>query len=131
MESTIEQFSTKQDTESRDTYLKTILTLQQQQENVRSIDVAVALGYSRPSVCCAMKRLKEAGLVSVDEKSRLSLTPVGKELAEGLLERNQVLISFLQKLGANKALAMENACRMEHVITEEMYRIIKEKLNFA
>ena len=104
--------------ESAEMYLETIYTLSKTKPNVRSIDVAEALGYSRPSVCRAVGLLKKDGYLTMDEDSYLILTESGTALAEKIYERHTVLTAALAALGVDAETAAEDACRIEHVISD-------------
>ena len=104
--------------ESAEMYLETIYTLAKTKNHVRSIDVAEALGYSRPSVCRAVGLLKKDGYLTMDEDSFLKLTEAGESLAEKIYERHTVLTAALAALGVDEKTAAEDACRIEHVISD-------------
>lgn len=112
--------------ESAENYLEAILVLGEQQGNVRSIDVANRLNFSKPSVSYAMKQFRENGLVTMDENSYLHLTPEGRKIAERTYERHELLTQVLIKLGVSAKTAEEDACRMEHVISEETFLCLKK-----
>lgn len=112
--------------ESGENYLETILVLQQRMGSVRSIDVVRELNFSKPSVSRAVGLLKEEGYITVGDDGVLKLTQMGREKAEGIYERHQTLTEFLVKIaGVTAEVAEEDACRMEHIISEESYRGIK------
>ena len=113
--------------ESEEMYLETILRLCDKSANVRSIDVAEELGYSRPSVSKAVGLLQSKGYIVV-EYGAIRLTPEGKERAERVYERHRVLTKLFVKMGATEELAEDNACRIEHVVSEEMFGYIKNYL---
>lgn len=115
--------------ESGEMYLEAILVLSQRGKPVRSIDVCDYLGYSKPSVSRAMSLLRSGGYVSMDRDSYLSLTEAGKEVAERIYERHQVLSSLFMALGVNEQTATQDACRIEHVISEETFEAIKRHAN--
>ncbi len=112
--------------ESPEDYLETIYMLSIDQQDVRSIDVARHLGYSKPSVSVAMKRLRENGYVIMDENSLLSLTEKGLEIARSVYERHEVITKYLISIGIDADTAQKDACRMEHVISETTFQKIKE-----
>ena len=114
------------DNESQEMYLETILKLQIKKGNVRSIDVAEELGYSRPSVSRAVSIMKKDGLILVDANGLIELTNSGKAKAENVLSRHRSLTEALVKMGLEHAAAEENACRVEHVITEDAFEAIKK-----
>ncbi|WP_290776649.1 metal-dependent transcriptional regulator [Anaerofustis sp.] len=112
--------------ESEENYLETILILQKRKGNVRSIDIANELDFSRPSVSRAIKLIKEKKYITVEENGLIKLTKEGKELAERVYERHQVIGNMLVKLGVSEKTAYEDACRIEHVISAETFEKIKE-----
>lgn len=105
--------------ESAEMYLETIYTLALSQTHVRSIDVAEALGYSRPSVSRAVGLLKKDGYLLMDDDGFLILTETGRSKAEKIYERHTVLTAALMALGVAEETAAEDACRIEHVISDE------------
>ena len=111
--------------ESAEMYLETILTLSQNNTAVRSIDVAEALGYSRPSVSRAVGLLKKDGYLAVGNDGFLTLTDKGNEVAEKIYERHNILTAALMALGVDKEAAAEDACRIEHVISDKSLDAIK------
>lgn len=111
--------------ESGEMYLETIYVLLQKSSAVRSIDVGEYMGFSKPSVSRAMGLLKGAGYVEADENGYLSLTKAGKELAEKIYERHTVLTQFLVKLGVTRSVASEDACKMEHHMSDETFEAMK------
>lgn len=111
--------------ESAENYLETILMLGQSQPYVRAIDIAGELGFSKASVSVAMKNLRENGYVEVDENSHITLTGSGMKIAQTIYERHTALSQWLMKLGVSQKTALEDACRMEHVISEESFDAIK------
>ena len=112
--------------ESEENYLEAILMLSMDHRNVRAIDIANMLGFSKPSVSIALKRLREEGKVEVDEKGALSLTEHGLSIARGTYEKHTVLTDVLVALGVNAYTASQDACRMEHVLSPESFTKIKE-----
>ena len=114
--------------ESAEMYLETIYLLSQQRQDVRSIDVAEHMGYSKPSVSRAMGLLKQGGYVNVDEEGYLHLTESGLRAAEKIFRRHTVLSSLLTRLGVSEATAAEDACKIEHVISDETFNAISEFL---
>ena len=115
--------------ESAEMYLETIYLLTQQSSTVRSIDVAEHMGYSKPSVSRAVGLLKQGGYVVVDEDGFLSLTGDGKAVAEKIFERQTVLSRLFIRLGVSEAVAAEDACKIEHIISDETFNAIKNYLN--
>ncbi len=114
--------------ESGEMYLETILTLSKKNGNVRSIDIASEMNFSKPSVSRAVKKLKEDGYILVDAGGLITLTPKGKKIAETIYERHTVLSNLLISIGVSPKTAAEDACRIEHVISEETFNVIKKKI---
>ena len=111
--------------ESPEDYLETIYMLSLEKDGVRSIDVARHLGFSKPSVSVAMKRLRENGYVDMDDNNYLTLTAAGKEIAVKIFERHNVLAGYLRSVGVSADTAARDACRIEHVLSEERFQILK------
>ncbi len=111
---------------SAEDYLETILMLSFSGEGVHSINIAAALNFSKPSVSIAMKKLRENGYVTVDEEDHIHLTESGRAIAEKIYERHVVLTDMLIRLGVDENTAKEDACRIEHVISDESFSRIKE-----
>ena len=114
--------------ESGEMYLETIYILSQQSGSVRSIDVAEEMGYSKPSVSRAVGLLKKAGLLLMDETGGLKLTEAGEEKAKRIYERHTVLSKLLMNLGVDEATATEDACRIEHYISDRSFEAIKKHM---
>ena len=112
--------------ESPEDYLETIYMLSLHSSEVRSIDVASHLGYSKPSVSVAMKRLRENGYVNMDDNNHLTLTESGLAIARSIYERHQVISGYLMSIGVSEETALKDACRIEHVLSEETFHKIKE-----
>ena len=112
--------------ESAEMYLETIYTLSQSNRSVRSIDVAEALGYSRPSISRAVGLLKKNGYLTVDGDSFLILTEKGIAVAQKIYERHTLLSNLLIRLGVNPETAAEDACKIEHVISDETFEALKK-----
>ncbi len=112
--------------ESGENYLETILILIQKGKGVRSIDIAEEMGFSKPSISRAVGILKADGYIEVDSGGFISLTDSGYEIAEKIYERHRVLTRFLIKLGVNEVTAAEDACRIEHDISDESFQKLKE-----
>ena len=115
--------------ESAEMYLETIYTLALANTNVRSIDVAEALKYSRPSVSRAVGILKQNGYLEVDADGFLHLTELGRDAAEKIYERHTILTAALKALGVDAESAAEDACKIEHVISDKSLAAIKAHLN--
>lgn len=114
--------------ESAEMYLETILVLKQKNPHVRSIDIAGELDYKKSSVSVAMKNLRENGYIVMDSEGYITLTEKGKSIAETMYERHTILSSWLIKLGVDAPTAVEDACRMEHVISESSFNAMKKHL---
>lgn len=111
--------------ESGEMYLETIYILSNKTGAVRSLDVAEYMGYSKPSVSRAVGLLKDGGYITVNKDGFLSLTDAGREVAERMYERHTTLTELLVFLGVNRETATEDACKIEHVISEESFNAIK------
>lgn len=112
--------------ESAENYLETILVIQNRKGQVRSIDIANELNFSKPSISNAMKQFRENGYIIVDENGYITLTKDGHEIAEHVYERHLILTRFLMQLGVDEQTAKEDACRIEHVISKESFDKIKD-----
>lgn len=112
--------------ESGEMYLEAILVLAKKSGYVRSIDVSEYLGYSKPSVSRAMGILREGGYILVEKDGAITLTDSGKKLAETIYERHTVLSELLIRLGVDEKAATDDACRIEHVISDESFQAIKQ-----
>ena len=117
------------DNESQEMYLETILKIQKRKGSVRSIEIAEELGYSRPSVSRAVGIMKDDGFIVVHADGLIDLTETGKEKAENIFARHKSLTQALVVMGLSPEAAEENACRVEHVITEEAFETIKKYFN--
>jgi len=117
--------------ESGEMYLETILVLQKQQGIVRSIDVAKKLGFARPTLSEQMKKFREEGLVSFNEENHILLTEEGKKIAEKTYERHTVITHFLTAIGVSPQTAEEDACRIEHYISDETFACMKRSYEEA
>lgn len=111
---------------SAEDYLETILILLRRNGNVRSIDIANELNFSKPSVSVAMKRLRENGYITVDELGEISLTQSGRSIAKCIYERHRILTKFLVELGVCEETAKCDACKIEHDISAESFEKIKQ-----
>ena len=107
--------------ESAEDYLESILILQEQCGSVRSIDIVNKLGYSKPSVSIAMKKLRENGYVQVDEDGGLVLTEAGMAIARRVYDRHRLLTEFFVRLGVDPEVAARDACRVEHDLSEQTF----------
>ena len=111
--------------ESAENYLETILILSRELPVVRSVDIANELGFKKPSVSIAMKHLREKNHITVTDAGFIYLTDTGKRIAELIYERHQFLSGGLMKLGVPEDTAVEDACRIEHILSKESYDAIK------
>ena len=114
--------------ESAENYLEAILVIKNQKGFVRSIDVANHLGVSKPSVSVAMKSFREEGYITVDEDGGLDLTEKGLNIAMSVYERHEVISKALIALGVSEETALDDSCKIEHVISEETFSRIKDFL---
>ena len=112
--------------ESGEDYLEAILMIKKRSGNVRSIDVARELSFSKPSVSVAMKNLKTSNYITVDENGFINLTEAGQEIADRIYERHTFLTNWLTSLGVDPEVAAEDACKMEHAISSESFSAIKK-----
>ena len=111
--------------ESGEMYLETILILTIRDQNVRSIDVARYMSFSKPSVSRAMGRLKEQGYIEIDPEGYITLTESSRTVAEKIYERHRVLTALLTRLGVDEKIAAEDACKIEHDVSDETFAAIK------
>ena len=111
--------------ESQEDYLESILQISKEKNNVHAIDIARALSFSKPSVSVAMNKLKELGYIEVNEKGEIFLTKEGLVIAEKTLEKHIMLTELLIDLGVDEETANEDACRMEHDISDKTWEAIK------
>ena len=111
--------------ESAEDYLETILVLKERIGMVRSIDVVNELGYSKPSISNAMKRLREQGYIVMDKDGYISLTDMGEKVAKDVYERHCIIAQILILLGVDDETAFEDACRVEHVLSKKSFELIK------
>ena len=112
--------------ESAEDYLEAILSLRLRQGNVRSIDIANELNYTKPSVSVAMKKLRESGYIQMGQDGSITLLPEGEEIAQRIYERHQLLRDFFIRLGVDPEVAAADACKVEHDLSEETFQKIKE-----
>ena len=114
--------------ESIEDYLEKILMLKKEQDLVRAIDIASFMSFSKASVSVALKKLKSYGYVTVDDKSgNIELTEEGKRIAEATYERHLIISRALMDLGVSEKVAYEDACAMEHIISEETFNALKKR----
>ena len=112
--------------ETIENYLETLHILLQEQEDVRSVDLANAMNFSKPTISVMMKQLREKGLINVDTNGFLTLTKKGRAIAERVYERHVYLTELLVRLGVEEETAAEDACKIEHVISQETFDSIKK-----
>lgn len=114
--------------ESAENYLETILILSKSRPVVRSVDIAAELGFKKSSVSVAMKNLREKEHITVTREGYIYLTESGRQIAEMIYERHELLSSWLERLGVDSKTATEDACRIEHVISQESFAAIKRHI---
>lgn len=112
--------------ESGENYLEMVLILKGETEYVRSVDIARALSFTKPSVSRAMSILKKAGHITMDKDGRIDLTESGLQIAERIYKRHRLLTDWLTSIGVSEKTAASDACRMEHVISQETFDKIIE-----
>lgn len=115
--------------ESAENYLETILMLSKVRPVVRSVDIAEELGFKKSSISVAMKHLREKEMITVTKEGFIYLTDSGREIAEMIYERHELLTKWLTALGVDKKTASEDACRIEHDISQESFEAIKKYIN--
>ena len=111
--------------ESQEDYLEKILQISKEKDNVHAIDIARALSFSKPSVSAAMGKLKDLGYIEINKKGEIILTPQGLIIAEKTLEKHEMLAQLLIDLGVDEETAKEDACRIEHDISDKTWEAIK------
>ncbi len=114
--------------ESGEMYLETILVLSKKMNAVRSIDICTEMGFSKPSISRAMHLLKDGGYLEIDENGFITLTDIGREVAEKIYERHTVLTAMFMAIGVDEDTASEDACRIEHVISDKTFEKVKEHM---
>jgi len=120
--------------ESGQMYLETILILSKKSQSVRAIDICEEMGYSKPSVSRAIHLLEGQNMVNIDPQGFITLTDEGRSIAENIYGRHQVFTKFFKSIGVSDAVAVNDACRVEHYISEETFTALKnymEKLEAA
>jgi Mn-dependent DtxR family transcriptional regulator len=113
--------------ESGEMYLETILVLKNRLGLVRSIDIANEMGFSKPTISVAMKKFRQDGLVEMDESGFINLTEEGRDIAERIYERHQVISHILMALGVSEKNAVADACKIEHDISDETFAVLKKE----
>ena len=116
--------------ESQEDYLEKILQISKEKETVHASNVARGLSFSKPSVSVAMNKLKEQGYIEINDKGEITLTPSGLLIAEKTLEKHNILTEMLVSLGVDRETAMEDACKMEHDISDKTWEAIKKHAKF-
>ena len=116
--------------ESREDYLERILQISQRKESVHAIDIARDMNFSKPSVSVAMNKLQEGGFIEINPKGEITLTPSGREIAEKTLEKHVILTKMLISLGVDEETAKEDACKMEHDISDKSWKMIKKHAKY-
>lgn len=114
--------------ESAEDYLETILMLSKVLPVVRAVDIAAEMGFKKSSVSVAMKHLREQNHITVNDSGFISLTDSGRKIAEMIYERHEVIMKVLEKLGVPKKIASEDACKIEHYLSEESFAAIKKAI---
>lgn len=111
--------------ESAENYLETILVIHNEKGYCRCIDISNRMGFSKPSVSVYMKNLREDGYISIDNNGDITLTDKGREIAQRIYERHNVIAGFLMQLGTSEETAYQDSCKIEHDISEESFQLIK------
>lgn len=115
--------------ESSEMYLETILVLQNRtKEGVHAVDVSRAMGFSKPSVSVALKRLKNQGYIDIDGYDHIILLPEGLKIAQEIFERHEILTDVFIELGVAPEIAVKDACKIEHVVSKETFEALKKRL---
>ena len=112
--------------ESAQDYLESILVISKQKGNVRATDICSYFGYARATVSVYLRQLKENGYVNIDEHKSITLTDSGRKIAEEIYERHEFLTDFFVSIGVPKEVAMEDACRVEHYVSEQTFNAMKD-----
>lgn len=115
-------------TEAVENYLEAILVLSQRQSEIRATDICTYMSYSRPTVSIAVKGMKQNGLICVDEHNRITLTEEGQRIAESIYDRHNTIAQVLMRLGVDREVALEDACKMEHDISDTSFSCFKHFL---
>ena len=114
--------------ESAENYLETILMLGQNGNDVRAIDIANELEYTKPSVSVAMRNLRAGGFIAVDDEGHITLTDSGREIAQRMYDRHTLISDWLISLGVDRGIAVRDACRMEHGMSEQSFAAIRKHI---
>lgn len=115
--------------EAGENYLEAILMLSREKGSVRSIDIAHHMNYSKPTISVAMKKLKDGGYINIDEDGHLSLTEEGLAIAEKIYDRHEILAHVFIALGVSEETAYEDACKVEHDLSDETFQCLKAHAN--
>ena len=115
--------------ESSEDYLETILILGNKSSLVRAVDIASEMGFKKPSVSVAMKNLRQKNLITVADNGDIRLTEEGHKIADKVYERHQLISSWLMMLGVHEKTALHDACRIEHIISEESFQALKRAVH--
>ena len=115
--------------ESGEDYLEAILMVSERKEDVHAIDIVNELGFSKPSVSIALKKLKEQGYITIDDNNHLHLTDEGFQIAKNIYERHKILTSILTSIGVSKEVAEDDACKIEHDLSDESWEKVKKYYN--
>lgn len=115
--------------QSAEDYFEMIYMIKQKKGSVRAIDIVNEMGFSKPTVSVAMKKFRENGYVTVDEDGNISLTEAGQVIAENIYEKHMVLAKMLMALGVEETTAYEDACRMEHCLSDKSFAAIKKHMS--
>lgn len=115
--------------ESAEDYLEMILVLKRKKGSIHSIDIAREMNFSKPSVSIAMKKLREENLITINEHHEIDLTDAGRKIAETIYERHVFISETLMRLGIDETTAVKEACRIEHVISQETFEKLKAAVN--
>lgn len=113
--------------ESAENYLETILVIHSEKGYCRNIDICNKMGFSKPSVSVYMKNLREDGYINIDDNGDITLTEKGQQIADRILDRHNVIAGFLIQLGTPEEIAYQDSCKIEHDISEESFKLIKEQ----
>ena len=114
--------------ESSEDYLETILILGNRSSLVRAVDIAAEMGFKKPSVSVAMKNLRENGYIHMDDQGHITLTQTGQDIADKMYERHIMLSNWLIYLGVDEKTAVEDACKIEHVLSSQSFQAIKKHI---
>lgn len=113
--------------ESAENYLESILVIHSEKGYCRCIDICNKMGFSKPSVSVYMKNLREDGYINVDSNGDITLTQKGREIAERIYDRHNVIAGFLMQLGTPEEIAYQDSCKMEHDLSEESFQLMKKQ----